>query len=148
VAGPPGPVGPSGPSGPAGSGAGIPLLASLNTGNINLDYINPTGGAGTLATTDSGAAYGPQSPIACTVQNLRVYLVSDGTASTMTVTLFQNGSASSLTCNNSVTSTAGNTATCTDLVHTVSIAVGDNFVWQVQNSSASTVSVAISAVCK
>lgn len=80
------------------------------------------------------------SPFACTVSGLflssRVVQAFNSTSEVQTVTLYQNDTATAMTCNLPQPNTLlGNTASCSDTTHTVSVAAGDILYYAVTRSN-------------
>jgi hypothetical protein len=142
-------AGAAGATGPAGNSSGIPLLVDVSGSptNTNTWYLNLTGGSNIVTTSDLNAAMGVPFPIACTLKNLHLLVGSNGTANAVTATLFKNGSAQALTSGSCSVGTSG-TNTCTDLSHTVAVAIGDTVVWQLTDTTQTSTGFAISAVCQ
>jgi hypothetical protein len=77
---------------------------------------------------------------ACTFDRLDVKAASGSTATgasfTTTVTLWKNGSPTTLTVNNTMPAGANQSATSSDTSHTVSVAAGESVVYVISNSPA------------
>jgi hypothetical protein len=97
--------------------------------------------------TNSPQFSGMAMPVACTFDRLAVTTFGvSGVADSFTVNLVVNGNDQALTC--SVGSTTGSTATCTDNLHTVTVAVGDLVAFKiVQASGAPIVRVGMGTRC-
>jgi len=123
-----GATGATGPTGATGSvAAGINYLAGFTNPGINQSptFVAPVGFQSDtqgFTLVDSQSIF---SPIACTMSGLFVAAKNYQTigANTMTITIYHNTSPTSLGC---TLTTDGNTQTCTDPVHTFSVAVGDS----------------------
>ena len=61
------------------------------------------------------------------MKSLSVYgdVFTGAEAETLTATVYQNDSSTTMTCSIATTSTAGNTNSCTDTTHTFTVAAGD-----------------------
>ncbi len=161
-------AGPAGPTGPTGGGSAAPVIQYLSTfdddytTNGNTYYAPLTGGNTSTGSTESGTSFGAgptlggvntqnvtYAPIGCNITSLNVsgYTSYLGTSPAGTtagkVTLYQNGSATALSC--TVSGLAANTInshnTCSN-TGSVTIAAGDQLSLGLQetNSSSSFVS--------
>jgi uncharacterized protein (TIGR03437 family) len=119
-----GPTGATGAAGPSGTG-GI-----FTTGTVNPTTTTPwwlSLGGDTSQTINGAALTGGALPIACTFSSLFLTLNTvsgSASADTVSVTLYQNGSATALTtsCSNAA---VGTPSKCNDSAHTVAVAAGD-----------------------
>ena len=120
-----GPTGPTGATGPAGAaGAGTFMTGVVNPANTNPFWTTLTGDS---VQTTNGPESGSPLPIACTFDTLQVSVVGvsgTGGSDTIAVTLYKNGSATSMTCSTTNPS-AGGTNSCSDTTHTQSFSIGD-----------------------
>lgn len=130
-----------------GTDLGFPMTAFCNAvvGTANTtSYVLAPSAAGTTACTSS-TNNDPELPVACTAQNLRVRAGAAGAqAGSGVITLYQNGSATSMTC------TLGTTLLCNDSTHTVAFAANDRWAIKVLTGQATdtTANIRASFLCK
>lgn len=118
------------------NGASIQASAILNASCIGIDgsaastvYVLSPGAVGNVVCSVLTAAENPM-PYACTAKNLYVNLGTAGShASSGVTTVYQAGSATSITC------TTGTATTCSDTTHTVSFTAGQT--WSIRYETGS-----------
>ena len=181
--GPTGPAGSNGANGTNGAGvptggAAGQVLSKIDTTNYNTQWITPSSGGSSIQYLSNFTALqlystpnaldfdlffpmvdgqgGPSPaqalaqyamPLACTVSTLRVKLSTAGNIKDgRVITLYKNGSTTALSC----TLASG---ACTDLTHTVSVAIGDLMNYKIpfatgQSGSSNDGAITIISVCQ
>jgi len=129
AAGPTGPTGPKGDTGAAGPPGGPSVLSGVVTFVDPADTSGFIGMDGEATLASSAAAAGSQTPAAGTVSGFRGHLTSPA-AGAVVLTLYVNGSPTSVTC-----SVVAGSASCLDDVHTVALAAGDTIAVGITNGS-------------
>ena len=135
--GPAGPTRATGPQGVTGAAGGASSTTfqfsglgsnGNDTEGSTVYYLSPlangSGGATTLSFSNANQAL---APLSCTMSQLSVSAYVDSTggiSNTQTFKVWQNGVATSMTCQ-AVTNATGSKAGCTDTTHTFSVAAGD-----------------------
>ena len=125
-----------GPTGPTGSALSNSVIGwgNLGGGSAGVAYFYaPYGGPAETALGVGGAE--AQMPVAGTISNLYVYVADNTSTGNVAVTLYKNGSATSLT----VTVTAATGGSFSDLTHSVTFVAGDLISMGVGASSAGVV---------
>lgn len=125
--------------------------AIFMAGVVNPNNANPfwTWLNGDSIQTANGPSFGPPMPVACSVTalTLRLDAITAG-ANTVTVTLYKNGAATSMTASATI-SAAGSTVTASDTTHTVPVAAGDSLsIGYVQSNFAPIARIGVATRCQ
>jgi hypothetical protein len=127
--GPAGATGPTGPAGANGSGVNAVTFVSsfINPGSSQGTTLfpYPIGQTGNVANNTAIAGNTVSMPTACTMSGLNVGVnnYQATAADSTTITVYLNGSSTSMTC---TASTNGNASSCRDTTHTFAVTGGDN----------------------
>jgi hypothetical protein len=126
--------------------------AIFMAGTVNPNNLTPfwTTLNGDSIQTANGQTFGAPMPVACTITSLTLRLdaINSAGANLVTVTLYKNGSATTMTAS-AVVSTAGAFAIATDTTHTVSVAAGDSLsIGYVQSNNAEVVRIGVATRCQ
>ena len=153
-----GATGSAGPAGPTGTvtpgGVATAIMTSFNSVGTTGTFAAPiSGGAGLATSTGSFVeTYKEQPfPASCTMNSLFVKIsIGSASAYQLGVTLFKNGVATALTCSAGPTGAViGNSATCSDTTHTVTVNAGDTLAYLMQPSASNNNhAIAISMHCQ